>query len=515
MPVLAQRVSPCRDVMKLQDLQNGSDIRGVAVGEDANLTPAEARVLGAAFALWLQAQAGRKDICVAIGRDSRVSGPALLDACAGGLADMGVSVLDCGLASTPAMFMATVYDETDADGSVMITASHLPMNRNGLKFFTRRGGVEKEDIRAIIDLAEGGDLHPADQRGSITHTDLIGLYAADLVSKVRSATGAEHPLDGLRIVVDAGNGAGGFYAEKVLAPLGADISGSQFLDPDGTFPNHIPNPENAEAIASIVDAVQRAEADFGVIFDTDVDRAGAVDKGGSVLNRNRLIAVLAAVLLEENPGTTIVTDSVTSDGLSDFIEKHGGRHHRFRRGYRNVINESIRLNEAGQDSALAIETSGHAAFRDNYFLDDGAYLVTRLLIQIARQHEDGSVLSDLICDLEEPLESAEFRLSIAESDFKAYGNSIIEALKAYAAESAGVAPAAENYEGIRLTFDEGHGSGWLLLRLSLHEPLMPLNIESTEVGGLRQMVAYIYDFLRRYDGLDLQPLEDFLGPAGS
>lgn len=501
--------------MKLQELQNGSDIRGIAVGNDANLTPAEAQVLGAAFAEWLRAAAGKKDIRVAVGRDSRVSGSALLAACAEGLADMGAAVLDCGLASTPAMFMATVYDETDADGAVMITASHLPMNRNGLKFFTRKGGLEKEDIRAIIDIAEGANLHTAKERGTITQVDLISRYADDLVSKVRAAAGAEQPLAGLRIIVDAGNGAGGFYAEKVLAPLGADTRGSQFLDPDGTFPNHIPNPENPEAMASIVEAVKQNGADFGIIFDTDVDRAGAVDKGGSVLNRNRLIAVLAAILLGENPGTTIVTDSVTSDGLTDFIQKHGGRHHRFRRGYRNVINESIRLNGEGQDSALAIETSGHAAFRDNYFLDDGAYLVTRLLMQIARQQENGGMLSDLIGDLEEPLEDAEFRLAVSEPDFRSYGNRIIDALREHAAGSAGVEPAAENYEGIRLTFDEDHGSGWLLLRLSLHEPLMPLNMESTKEGGLRQMSGYVYDFLRHYDGLDLRPLEDFLGSAPS
>ena len=135
---------------------------------------------------------------------------------------------------------------------------------------------------------------------------------------------------------------------------------------------------------SIVDAVVKNGADFGIIFDTDVDRAGAVDKGGSVLNKNRLIAAISAILLKEFPGTTIVTDSITSSGLAEFIANHGGVHHRFKRGYKNVINESIRLNENGVDSQLAIETSGHAALKENYFLDDGAYLVTRLLIEMAK-----------------------------------------------------------------------------------------------------------------------------------
>ena len=167
----------------------------------------------------------------------------------------------------------------------------------------------------------------------------MSVYAGILTDKIRKATGEEKPFSGFKIIVDAGNGAGGFYVDKVLAPLGADTQGSQFLEPDGTFPNHIPNPENKEAMQSIVDAVIDTNADFGIIFDTDVDRAGAVDKGGSVLNKNRLIAAISAILLKEFPGTTIVTDSITSSGLADFIKAHGGTHHRFKRGYKNVINE--------------------------------------------------------------------------------------------------------------------------------------------------------------------------------
>lgn len=131
----------------------------------------------------------------------------------------------------------------------------------------------------------------------------------------------EHPLKGFHIVVDAGNGAGGFYATDVLAPLGADISGSQFLEPDGMFPNHIPNPENAAAMESVCRATVRAKADLGVIFDTDVDRGGAVDSKGDELNRNRLVAIASAIALEGNEGGTIVTDSITSSGLKEYIEK--------------------------------------------------------------------------------------------------------------------------------------------------------------------------------------------------
>jgi phosphomannomutase len=138
----------------------------------------------------------------------------------------------------------------------------------------------------------------------------------------------DKPLAGMHILVDAGNGAGGFFATQVLEPLGADISGSQFLEPDGSFPNHIPNPEDPEAMAATIAAVQENGADIGIVFDTDVDRSGLVDRNGMAINKNKLIALMSAVTLRKFPGSTIVTDSVTSTGLTKFIEGLGGQHFR-------------------------------------------------------------------------------------------------------------------------------------------------------------------------------------------
>ena len=335
-------------------------------------------------------------------------------------------------------------------------------------------------------------------------------YAAILVGKVRAATGEEKPLDGFKIVVDAGNGAGGFYVEKVLQPLGADTTGSRYLEPDGSFPNHIPNPEDEKAMAAITEAVAEVKADFGIIFDTDVDRAGAVLSDGSELNRNRIIAMLAAILLRENPGTTIVTDSITSTGLAAFIEKLGGVHHRFKRGYRNVINEAIRLNENGQDCQLAMETSGHGAFKENYFLDDGAYIVTKLLIELARGKKEGYKLESMIADLAEPAESKEFRMNILLDDFKPYGLEVLEKLQAYAADQPGWSIAPNNFEGVRVNLDENHGNGWFLLRMSLHDPLMPLNIESDSVGGVKLIAKELALFLLSCDKLGTEKLAEFV-----
>ena len=499
--------------MDYKKLQNGSDIRGVALegieGQHVNLTEQACRDIGRGFALWLCKRTGKTTgIRVAVGRDSRLSGETLCGWICESMMQQGIQVTNFGMASTPAMFMSTVTEGYEFDGSVMITASHLPFNRNGFKFFVAQGGLEKADIKEILQYAES-DATTSLPTGTLTDGSFMDTYAKILADKIRTATGEEKPLEGFRIVVDAGNGAGGFYVDKVLKPLGANTDGSRFLDPDGSFPNHIPNPEDKKAMESITEAVRQTKADLGIIFDTDVDRAGAVLSDCSELNRNRIIAMLAAILLRENPGTTIVTDSITSSGLAKFIEEKGGIHHRFKRGYKNVINESIRLNAAGQDSQLAIETSGHGAFKENYFLDDGAYIVTKLLIELARGKKEGYTLESLIATLEEPAESVEFRMNILEEDFKTYGQNVIDQLTAYAEKQPGWSLAPNNFEGVRVNLDEEHGNGWFLLRLSLHDPLLPLNIESNAEGGAKKIAGELAGFLAGFDKLAATTLLDF------
>jgi phosphomannomutase len=498
-------------------LQNGSDIRGVALegvtGESVNLTPAIANILGQAFATWLGQKVGKPTttLTIGVGRDSRLSGPALMPAVMAGMAALGSQVYNFELASTPAMFMSTITPDFECDGGVMLTASHLPFNRNGLKFFTAQGGLQKQNITEVLALAAANAFTLAATPGLITPRDFMSVYAQQLVDKIRAGvnhpTNFEQPLAGLKIVVDAGNGAGGFYVDRVLQPLGADTTGSQFLEPDGTFPNHIPNPEDPTAIQSICQAVITNQADFGIIFDTDVDRSAAVDQTGKELNRNRLIALLAAIVLQEHPGSTIVTDSITSDGLHKFIEQDlQGIHHRFKRGYKNVIDESMRLNQAGQESWLAIETSGHGAFKENYFLDDGAYSIGKLLIELAKSQLAGKSLPDLIANLPEPIESSEFRIKIVAEDFKSCGNQVIEQLQSFAASQLDWQIVPNNYEGIRLSCSSPTEDGWCLLRLSLHDPVMPLNIESNVVGGVDRIRQRLCTFLQPLTALDVSAL---------
>ncbi|WP_303866768.1 phosphomannomutase/phosphoglucomutase [Acetobacterium wieringae] len=492
------------EIKDIKKLQNGSDVRGVALegipGEEVNFTQDMAMKIAFAFATWLKQKLGKTPLTFAVGRDSRLSGPHIAQAVALGLISKGNQVYQCGISTTPAMFMTTLDPVIQADGAVMVTASHLPFNRNGLKFFTKDGGLNKEDITAILTLAETIETSFT-PGGQARDYDFLPSYSKNILNIIRAKTGSEQPLAGARIVVDAGNGAGGFFASQVLKPLGADTTGSQYLDPDGHFPNHVPNPEDAVAIEHITKAVRDNQADLGIIFDTDVDRAAIIDEKGNAINRNDFIAFMASMLLSDYPGSTIVTDSITSTGLTEFIENHGGHHHRFKRGYKNVINEAIRLNNEGIETHLAMETSGHGAIKENYFLDDGAYLVTMALIKFAELFKAGQPISSFLAGLKEPVEAKEIRLKITADDFKAYGENVLTAFAAFAASQPGWAVVSPNYEGVRVSCDASAGNGWCLLRMSLHDPIMPLNIESDTEGGTAVIESVLQGFLQKFEAL--------------
>ncbi len=494
-------------------LKSGSDIRGTAVETEKGkieLTDETVFRITVAFCRWLE-EKGYTGKRIAVGHDSRVSAERIKKQVIKGLAQFGKEIYDCSYASTPAMFMTTV--DAYCIASVQITASHHPYDKNGLKFFTVDGGLNPEDIERILILAED-ETEIKDVTPDVISADFMSVYAERLKNMIKSEVNSddyEQPLKGYRIVVDAGNGVGGFYATDVLAPLGADITGSQFLDRDGMFPNHIPNPENKDAMKSVCDATVKNKADLGIIFDTDVDRAGCVDENGKEINRNRLVALASLIALENCKGGTVVTDSVTSTGLTEFINGDlGGVHLRFKRGYRNVINKQIELEKEGISCPLAIETSGHAAFKENYYLDDGAYLMTKIVIKAAQLGKSGKKLDSLIAGLKDPAEALEIRFKIKEKDFKAYGLKVISELKEYADGQSGWRVADDNYEGIRVYFDGEDMKGWLLLRLSVHDPIMPLNIESDVSGGNSKIAQEFYSFIKEYEGLDLSVIENIL-----
>ncbi len=491
-------------------LLNGNDVRGVVIEteeEKCSFTPGMAYHIADAFASFLSEKLGKDaaDLTIGVGHDSRVSAPALKAAALAGLA--GTKAFDCGLVSTPAMFQSTVLPESGFDGAVMLTASHLPFNRGGMKFFTKDGGLEKAEMTAILETAAGRDSSPLKENGlpddsfaeneTAQPFDLVTIYSDHMTDYIRRSVNAEdyeHPLAGLHIVVDAGNGAAGFFADRILAPLGADTAGSVFLDPDGTFPNHVPNPENGAAMDAVRNATLSAGADLGVIFDCDGDRAAVVFADGTEVNRNALIALLSVIVSEQHPGSWIVTDSVTSDELAAFLAAHGMKHLRFKRGYKNVINKGIALNAEGEPCYLSIETSGHGAFKENYFSDDGAYICVRILIKMAQLRKEGKRIEDLIADLSYPEDAGEVRWKIAGDDFKAYAEETLEMMRAFAEADPRFHIVEPNYEGIRVSFDDEEVQGWFLLRMSLHDPVMPMNVEARKKGGVKVILDRLAPF---------------------
>ena len=215
--------------MRLMHLISGTDVRGVAMGGQAELTAEATARIAAAYGHWL---AGKQDketgtLRISVGMDSRLTGPALKEAIIQGLCDTGAAVYDCGMASTPAMFMSTVTEGYAYDGAIMVTASHLPAERNGMKFFTPEGGIDKPDLIEILTIGENGEDLSANEPGQVREAAFMDAYCALLADKVREALGEDTPLTGSHIVVDAGNGAGGFFVEKVLRVLGADTAGGQ------------------------------------------------------------------------------------------------------------------------------------------------------------------------------------------------------------------------------------------------------------------------------------------------
>lgn len=492
------------DMLKFK---SGTDVRGIAVGESDGKIPflsdEAVRKIVWGFVKFL----GKKPLKIAVGHDCRVSAERIKAAVISALADLGVDVVDCGLSSTPAMFMTTV--ELGCDAAIQLTASHHPWDKNGLKFFVEQSGIDSAQLTQILKNAENASFENC-EKGKVEKCSFMPRYAEILREIITKATGEEKPLKGLKIAVDAGNGVGGFYATEVLAKLGADISGSCFLEPDGNFPNHIPNPENKQAMAAISKAVTDSKSDLGLIFDTDVDRAACVDSNGTEIARNRLVALAASIALEGNDGGTVVTDSIVSDGLIKFINTDlGGVILPFKRGYKNVIDKQIELNNSGVNCPLAIETSGHAAFRENYYLDDGAYLAARIVIKLVELKKQGKSLESLFSKLEEAAEEKEIRLKIKAEDFRKYGEKYISDLKEFASKSGFWSVVPNTYEGVRINADESCGNGWLLARLSVHDPVIPVNFESRTKGGTLAAAKLLLEFSKSYNELDISALEEF------
>lgn len=311
----------------IRELQDGSDIIGISLegeaGIEPNLTKNEAGRIGGSFAWWLtqKVQKNPWELKICVGCDSRLSSAELKEGLMMGFQMFGAQSIDAGLATTPAIAMSTTMTCYDYDAAVMITAGDLPGNQNGFKFFTADGLLTEEDIAKVLGYAAKyvfiGEYYEK------TDSNLMAMYAAHLRGRISAGLGGgNNNLAGMHIVVDAGNGAGGFFATEVLAKLGADVSGSQFLEPDGHFANHGPSARDTASLAAISKAVLDNKADLGIILDADVAHSAAVDdKGATIDCDERFIGDGAMLAVQTIITATKQKKNDNKDGTKEHTKK--------------------------------------------------------------------------------------------------------------------------------------------------------------------------------------------------
>ena len=431
------------------------DIRGVYPD---TLDEAVIRQIGRAYVSYLGLSGSR----VIVARDMRLSGEALEEAFIEGVTKAGADVLDLGAVSTDALYFAVGHLEEP--GGAMITASHNPKQYNGLKL-CREDAIAlsgEEGLYQIRDLVSS-DKIPGDAEypGSVEKGDITGDYARHCKSFI--STDGLRPL---KIVVDAGNGMAG----KMLPPIFEGLPFEyvpMYFEPDGSFPNHPPNPIEPENMEALQERVVSENADFGAAFDGDADRCFIVDEKGQTISGDLLAALVAKNVLEKEPGATIIYSAVCSKSLPELVEREGGKAIRSKAGH-SIIKPQMRSNNA----AFGGEHSGHFYFRDNYFADSGIIAMLTVAELVARQEKP---VSELLSPIDSYVRSGEINSEVPDQQ------ATMDKVEEFYEERGGMS--ADHLDG--LTIDSG--DWWFNLRPSNTEPLLRLNVEATDHSTMERV----------------------------
>ena len=450
------------------------DIRGI-IGE--TLGADDARAIGRSFGSMLAEAGGRK---VAVGYDGRVSSPMLEHALVEGLNASGMDVVRIGMSPTPMLYYAEASAE-DVDGGIEITGSHNPANYNGFKMVFQGRPFFGADIQELGRRSSAGEW--VDGSGSVEDRDVIDAYIERMLEALDGIDPAS--LAGLKVGWDAGNGAAGPALEKLAARLPGEHH-LLFTDVDGEFPNHHPDPTVEENLADLRNLVAEKSLDFGVAFDGDGDRIGAIDGEGRVIWGDQLLMVFAEDLLARRKGATIIADVKASRALFDHVAAHGGEPLMWKTGHSLI---KSKMKETG--SPLAGEMSGHVFFADEYYgYDDALYTGVRLIAAAARL---GKSVTELRSAMPPMINTPEMRFQVDESrKFAAIG----EIAGRVAASDA----LADTTDGVRVTTDDG----WWLLRASNTQDVLVARAESESEEGLARLVAQIDEQLAA-SGLERGP----------
>jgi phosphomannomutase/phosphoglucomutase len=444
-----------------ESLFRAYDLRGV-VGETLNAQVAQ--LLGRAVATLVQEQGGQR---VAVARDARLSSPELSSALVQGLAAGGCDVLDMGLAPTPLLYFAMHTQAVQA--AVMVTASHNPPNYNGFKIVVGDRVLDGDELLSLRQRMLDGAFSQGS--GAVEQADLVGEYIEAVMQEVQLA----RPL---KVVVDAGNGVAGDTAIATFEALGCEVI-PLFCEPDGSFPNHHPDPGNPENLASLMLEVQAQEADLGIAFDGDGDRIGLIDNTGVSIWPDTVLMLLAGDVLGRHPGVDIIYDVKSSRHLASFILAHGGRPIMWKSGHSRMREKML---ETG--ALLGGEFSGHVFIKERWFgFDDAIYAAARVLEIMALEPRTAN---ELFSDLPSSPSTPEYQLPLEEGQSR-------DLMRALDAHKVFDDARLVELDGLRVEF----ANGWGLIRPSNTMPSLTFRFEADDVGALEEIKARFRDLLRR------------------
>ncbi|HET6515307.1 MAG TPA: phosphomannomutase/phosphoglucomutase [Thermodesulfovibrionales bacterium] len=441
------------------------DIRGVW-GKD--LSPESVSAIGRAFAWYLKKNLSKDALTVTVGRDVRLSSPAMFDHLAEGLTTSGIDVVDIGSCPTPLQYFSLYH--LNVDGGIMITGSHNPPEFNGMKLSMGKDtlyGKSIQELKRIIEAGEG-----TEGSGDLRTYDIIPAYTDHL----RKLFGR---FERIKVVVDAGNGTGGLVAPSLLRFLGCEVT-ELYCEPDGTFPNHHPDPVVPENVLDLIAKVKSEKAHLGIGYDGDSDRIGVVDEDGEIVWGDRLMVIFARDILEQNPGATVIGEVKCSQTLFDDIKEHGGNPIMWKVGH-SLIKSKMKETSA----LLAGEMSGHLFFADRYFgYDDAIYASLRLIEILSRRGKPYS-LKGLLSGVPSTVSTPEIRLDCPD-ELKFM---VMEKAKAEFCDYP-----LFDIDGIRINF----GKGWGLIRASNTQPALVMRFEAEDRESLEKIQRLVEERLKNF-----------------
>ncbi len=427
------------------------DIRGV-VGKD--LTDETVLDLAQAFGAYFKNHGARR---ISLARDARESSPRFRDLLVQGLNQTGCDVLDVGMVPTPMLYF-TLFTQ-GVDGGVMITGSHNPSDNNGFKVCLGKSTIYGQEILEIRDIALARSFPSG--KGKAEVRDVVAQYQEHIAKNIRLGPRR------LKVIVDGGNGVGGFVAAPLYRSFGCDVK-ELFCEPDGLFPNHHPDPTVVENMRFAIERLKERGADLAIAFDGDGDRIGVIDERGNIIWGDQLMVIFSRAILMERPGATFIAEVKCSQTLFDDIRRHGGNAIMWKVGHSLI---KAKMKEA--KAALAGEMSGHMFFADRYFgYDDAVYAGARLLEILS--HSNGP-LSELLASLPRTVFTPEIRLDCP--DEKKFD--VVRALT----ESFRGTHDVVDVDGARILFNHG----WGLVRASNTQPVLVLRFEADNQEHLEEI----------------------------